>query len=247
MDSYARLTRNDPNPLKRWLQRRRLDDALRAAEPAEPLCIVDYGGGDGALTAMAAERWPDAELICFEPAPQLAAEARALLAGVEQAEVLEATAEIADGCADLVFCTEVFEHLPEAQTQAALAEIARILMPGGRVVIGVPVEIGPPALLKGLFRMVRRPGAFDARPGPVLSAALGRPPGPRPQAEIAPGLPYFPHHAGFDHRALYGAIAARFGLEAVSGSPFSRLPLSLASEVYFTAMKLEAPELPDAA
>lgn len=247
MGSYAGLTRNDPNPVKRWLQRRRLDDALRAAEPTEPLCIVDYGGGDGALTAMAAERWPDAELICFEPAPQLAAEARALLAGVEQAEVLEATAGIADGTADLIFCCEVFEHLPEAQTQAALAEIARILMPGGRVVIGVPVEIGPPALLKGLFRMVRRPGAFDARPGHVLGAAMGKPPRARPEEEIAPGLPYFPHHMGFDYRALYGAIAARFGLEAIAGSPYPRLPLALASEVYFTAIKPEGAELPDAA
>jgi SAM-dependent methyltransferase len=244
VDSYARLTRNDPNPMKRWLQRRRLDDALKAAEPAEPLCVVDYGGGDGALTAMAAERWPDAELICFEPAPQLAAEARVLLAGVEQAEVLQSTAEIPGGAADLVLCTEVFEHLPPAQTEAALAEIDRLLMPGGRLVIGVPVEIGPPALLKGLFRMVRRPGAFDARPGHILGAAMGRPPGPREEAEIAPGLPYFPHHAGFDHRALYVALAQRFGLEAVAGSPFPRLPLALASEVYFTAMKRESPELP---
>jgi SAM-dependent methyltransferase len=240
VDSYARLTRNDPNPLKRWLQRRRLDDALAAAGPAEPLCIVDYGGGDGALTAMAAERWPDAELICFEPAPRLAAEARALLAGVEQAEVMQSTAEIPDGAADLVLCTEVFEHLPEAQTAEALAEIERLLMPGGRLVIGVPVEIGPPALLKGLFRMIRRPGAFDARPGNILGSALGRPPAPREEAEIAPGLPYFPHHTGFDHRALYAALAARFGVEAVTGSPFPNLPLALASEVYFTAVKAES-------
>ena len=244
MDSYARLTRNDPNPLKRWLQRRRLDDAIKAAWPGEPLCVVDYGGGDGALTAMAAEQWPDAELVCFEPAPQLAAEARALLAGVEQAEVLQSTAEIPDGTADLVLCTEVFEHLPQAQTEAALAEIDRILMPGGRVVIGVPVEIGPPALFKGLFRMVRRPGAFDAHPGHVLAAALGRPPRARPEEEIAPGLPYFPHHMGFDYRALYGALAARFGLEAVAGSPFPRLPLAFASEVYFTAVKPDSAELP---
>jgi SAM-dependent methyltransferase len=186
---------------------------------------------------MAAERWPDAELICFEPAPRLAAEARALLADVEQADVVEASSEIPDGSADLVLCTEVFEHLPPAETARALDEIARILAPGGRLVVGVPVEVGPPALLKGLFRMARRPGAFDARPGNVVKAAMGRAPEPRPQEEIAPGLPYFPHHLGFDHRRLYGEIAARFGLEAVTGSPWPRLPLSLASEVYFTAVK----------
>jgi SAM-dependent methyltransferase len=237
VDSYARLTREDPNPCKRWLQRRRLDHALQAAWPAEPATVVDYGGGDGALTAMAARRWPEAELICFEPAPRLAAEARALLAGVEQTEVVEDAAVIPDASADLVLCTEVFEHLPPRETARALDQIARILAPGGRLVIGVPVEVGPPALLKGLFRMARRPGAFDARPGNVLKAAMGRPPQPRPEQEIAPGLPYFPHHLGFDHRRLYGEIAARFGLEAVTGSPWPGLPLSLASEVYFTAVK----------
>jgi SAM-dependent methyltransferase len=241
--TYARLTRDDPNPMKRWLQRRRLDDALRAAWPADPATIVDYGGGDGALTAMAHKRWPDAELICFEPAPQLAAEARTLLKGTG-AEVVADSRRIPKGSAELVFCTEVFEHLPEAATLKALQEIDRILAPSGRLVVGVPVEIGPPALFKGLFRMMRRPGAFDGRVGNILKAAIGRPPRPREEAEIAPGLPYFPHHTGFDHRTLYAALALRFGVEAVTASPFRRLPLALASEVYFTAVKGCSPELP---
>lgn len=242
-ETYAALTRNDPNPVKRWLQRRRLHDALRAAGSVEPATIVDYGGGDGALTAMAAERWPEAELICFEPAPRLAAEARALLAGVARAEVVETAGAVPDASVELVLCTEVFEHLPEAETKAALDEIARILAPDGRLVIGVPVEVGPPALFKGLFRMARRPGAFDARPGHVLQAMLGRPPAQRERAEIAPGLAYFPHHLGFDHRRLYAALAARFGLEAVAGSPWPNLPVAFASEVYFLAVKSRAAAL----
>ena len=143
----------------------------------------------------------------------------------------------ADGCADLVFCTEVFEHLPPAETARALSEIGRILKPGGRLLVGVPVEIGPPALAKGLFRALRRPGEFDARPAPVASALLCRPPRARPLDEISPGRAYYPHHLGFDHRALAGALAARFRLEGSAGSPFPALPWWLNSELYVRAVR----------
>lgn len=235
--SYAALTRNDPNPLKRAVQGRRLADALRLAADLQPGLVVDYGGGDGALCRSAAHRWPAARLLCFEPAPQLAAEARVLLAAIPAADVIEAEAALPSGSADLVFCTEVFEHLPEAETERALNEIARILKPGGHAVIGVPVEIGPPALAKGVFRAARRPGDFDAGPSAILQAALGRPPHPRPETEISPGRAYYPHHTGFDYRPLVRAIGARFALEGRSGSPFPALPAWLNSELYLRARR----------
>lgn len=230
--SYAELTRADPNPLKRALQTRRLADALRLAHDLAPARVVDYGGGDGALLLAASALWPQARLICFEPAPQLAAQARALLAQTPGAEVIETESALADGAADLVFCTEVFEHLPPAETARALDEIGRVLAPGGRAIVGVPVEVGPPALPKGLFRAVRRPQDFDARLGNVLSAALGRAPRPRPQAQISPGRAYYPHHAGFDHRPLLQALKRGFEVERCVGSPFPALPAWLNSELY---------------
>jgi SAM-dependent methyltransferase len=235
--SYAALTREDPNPLKRAVQGRRLADALRLAGDLAPRHVVDYGGGDGALCRSAAARWPDARLVCFEPAPQLAEEARGLLAGVPQAEVVGDEAALPAGQADLVFCTEVFEHLPPAETARALDEIARIMAPGGRAIIGVPVEIGPPALPKGAFRALRRPGEFDARPAAILGAAVGRPPRPRLQAEISPGRAYYPHHLGFDHRPLARMVAERFELERRASSPFPALPAWLNSELYLRARR----------
>ena len=139
--------------------------------------------------------------------------------------------------ADLLFCTEVFEHLPAPETARALDEIARILKPGGHAVIGVPVEVGPPALAKGVFRALRRPGEFDARAGVVLQALFGHAPRPRPLAEISAGRAYYPHHAGFDHRPLVHAIASRFELERRAGSPFAGLPIWLNSEVYVRARR----------
>ena len=240
--SYAALTRADPNPLKRWVQQRRLHDALAAVRrgPA-PRTIVDYGGGDGELLRLAGAIWPQAALTCFEPAPDLADEARANLAATTSACVVQAETDLAPASADLVFCTEVFEHLPDPETAAALDRIDDTLAPGGRLVIGVPMELWAPALAKGLFRALRRPGDFDGRLSHALSAAGGRPPTPRPAVEISPGRAYFPHHAGFDHRRLLGAVRARFDVARVWGSPAAMMPTCLNSEFYILALKRPAP------
>ena len=239
--SYAALTRGDPNPFKRWLQRRRLTDALGVIRGPAPATVVDYGGGDGELLRLAADLWPGARLICFEPVPALADEARTNLAVVAAAEVVEAEAALPDGVADVVFCTEVFEHLPAEATAAALAEIDRTVAPNGRLVVGVPMELWAPALAKGLFRMARRPDSFDGRLSQVLAASGGRAPRPRPEVEISPGRAYFPHHLGFDHRQLLAAMRQRFDIERVWGSPAAAAPLWLNSEVCILARKRGRP------
>jgi SAM-dependent methyltransferase len=43
-----------------------------------------------------------------------------------------------DGWADLILCSHVLEHIPD--DRRAMAEIARVLRPGGRAVVMVPVE-----------------------------------------------------------------------------------------------------------
>lgn len=237
--SYADITRRDPNPLKRWVQERRLADALRLVPPDFAAgAIVDYGGGDGELALRLARRFPQARVTCFEPAPDLRAQAQAQLAAAPNAAAAAEEGELEAGAADLVFCTEVFEHLPPAETARALDEIARVLKPQGRLVVGVPVEVGPPALLKGAFRALRRPGDYDARWPAILAAAAGRAPVPRFAAEIAPGRPYFPHHLGFDHRPLLLELKARFALERVASSPWRSGPLFLNSEAYMLARKV---------
>jgi hypothetical protein len=84
----------------------------------------------------------------------------------------------------------VFEHLPQEETLTAITDIRRLLKPEGVVVIGVPHEIFIPALIKGIFRMSRRYGDFDAKAENILAATLGRPPRSRPTSEISPGLSY---------------------------------------------------------
>ncbi|WP_296814832.1 class I SAM-dependent methyltransferase [Brevundimonas sp.] len=237
MQTYAEMTWDDPNALKRWVQRRRLRDALaQVPDKVSVDKIVDYGAGDGALAVLARERWPKARIVCFEPAPHLATEAERRVRDLDGVEVTRTEAGLPEAV-DLVFCTEVFEHLPEAETGAAIARIEAILKPGGLLVVGVPVESGPVAALKGLFRMARRPKDFDTRPGNILRAVLGQRVRDRPMADIAYGRRYHPHHLGFDLGGLKRLLEARFSPVRLRGSPLPLAPVFLNSEAYMTLRK----------
>lgn len=232
--SYATITRHDRNPLKRYLQRSRLRDALSlVCGLGEFHTILDYGAGDGETCRQLAARFPRAAIVCYEPCEGLREEAAAHLCGLENLEIAGCWEELPRGKCDLVLCMEVFEHLSPEQIERELAQIAAILSPHGRALVGVPLEIFAPALVKGAFRMTRRFGEFDARPLNILKAALGRPPQERPQGEIAPGLPYHFHHLGFDYRRLRRQIEARFRIERIVGSPLPWIGPLLNSEIYF--------------
>jgi SAM-dependent methyltransferase len=84
--------------------------------------VVDLAAGTGKLTRILAERF--ARVVAVEPDDAM----RALISG---AEALSGTAEeipLPDDSADAVFCGEAFHWFDGA---VALAEIARVLRPGG--------------------------------------------------------------------------------------------------------------------
>lgn len=236
--AYSDITFKDKNPIKAWLQSRRLVVAAQMGNShTPPTSIVDFGAGNGELCKLLAQRFPQAKLICYEPTPNLLEEARANLADLPQVVFCDAIEQVPSGSADLVFCLEVFEHLPLKETQAALAQFNRVLTEQGQAVIGVPVEIGLPALYKGIFRMSRRFGAFDASISNVLRATFGRPPTQRPVAEIAPGFAFHFDHLGFDHRQLHALLAAQYIVKKTTTSPFSLFGPWLNPEANFLLQK----------
>jgi SAM-dependent methyltransferase len=217
---YAEKTFGDRNPLKRYLQTGRLQDAIALSEGLpEPRAILDFGAGNGELCKRLSGHFPKARLVCFEPHPGLLEQARQNLAGVSGIEFVSAAADLSSGQFDLLFCLEVFEHLPAKESEEAIDTIQRLLAPNGHVIIGVPIEVGPPALYKGLFRLFRRYGDFDANMANILRATIGRPPSSRPVVELMPGSFYHLHHLGFDHRRFTKWLEQRFRLIRQSGSP----------------------------
>ncbi|KAB2749988.1 class I SAM-dependent methyltransferase [Brucella anthropi] len=234
--NYANITFNDKNIIKRWLQRKRLTTSLRLINPEfRPRCIVDYGAGNGEIIKTLAVLYPDTKIICFEPTKNLMEEAKKNLKGVPNVVFTETVETISTSSVDLIFCLEVFEHLPSKETEDAFNVFKRVLNDQGKIVIGLPVEVGIPSLYKGLFRMVRRFGAYDARIGNVLRSFAYAPPKERPCSEIAPGFAYYFDHMGFDYRAFASVLRKHFHIDQITGGPFPAFGAIFNPEINFLA------------
>jgi ubiquinone/menaquinone biosynthesis C-methylase UbiE len=103
-----------------------LDRLSEGLELRADSLVVDLAAGTGKLTEELTARFD--RVIAVEP---LEGMRRELSAQVPAAEVLEGTAEempLPDGCADAVFVAQAFHWFDGAR---ALAEIERVLKPGG--------------------------------------------------------------------------------------------------------------------
>ena len=124
-----------------WLGRLHHEISDRTADLAvstcpHPLRLLDVGCGTGYLLGSLASRCPDAsELVGIDPAPSMievataAARDKRLIFSVGVAERLP----YPDDNFDLVVSTTSFDHWSDQQ--AGLRECARVLRPGGRLVL----------------------------------------------------------------------------------------------------------------
>ena len=104
--------------------------------------VLDYGCGDGAWLGFLHRRFPrqQYELHGFDPnALGVELAGAALASSGVQATLHGSLASIPDAHFDRVVCTEVVEHA--SAPGAMLLEIARVLKPGGRVVVTTPIRL----------------------------------------------------------------------------------------------------------
>ncbi|MFQ6592307.1 MULTISPECIES: class I SAM-dependent methyltransferase [Pseudomonas] len=118
--TYAQGRPDYPRQLIGWL-----GEAL-GVEPQST--VIDLGAGTGKFTRLLSTLTP--ALIAVEPIAAMAAQ---LIRSLPDVRLVEGTAEsipLGDATADAVVCAQAFHWFA---TQAALAQIHRVLKPGGRL------------------------------------------------------------------------------------------------------------------
>lgn len=191
--------------------------------------ILDYGCGDGRLLTELS-RLPSApQSVGLEPYLSTTA----LQPGIPVYPTFEAVLEhYPAGAFDRVLCFEVLEHFNPTAQRIIIQNLYTALHPEGRAVVSVPVELGPPALVKNAFRrrLAREfPHVYTLKN--IAQSALFQPPQALRKAEG------FLQHVGFDFRLLEPIFGDYFEIERRVWSPIWWLPYWLNSQVFYVLRK----------
>lgn len=240
---YARKQIYCPSGLVRWSHGSRFDVARALVASRAGGRLFDYGCGDGTFVAMVHADF--AETVGVDVDPKQIDEANARLGHLPGVRFALVAAPVhgpqPHAPFDVVTCMEVLEHCLEDERRRVIGVLAGLAAPRGRVVVSVPIEIGPSLAGKQLARALagwRRLGDYQHREryspieftracfgGRVRRVALeGR--GPN-------GVYRYYGHKGFDYREVARELEAHFTIERRLYSPMRPLGPLLNSQAWF--------------
>jgi SAM-dependent methyltransferase len=244
---YAQKQINSRSRLIAWSHRGRFASGLRLAREIGGVRTLDYGCGDGTFLGL---------LMNGQPAPRVAVGAELTTAIVADCrerfkaqkglhfmliEDLDRSAH--HGAYDAIYCMEVLEHVIDPV--AMLERFARLLAPGGMLIISVPIETGLPVVVKQVVRRIagwrgvgHYPGTTGYTLGEMLRSIFARSTQhiPRPVITGEDGST-FHDHKGFNWRVLRALVGADFDLVRESTSPVEWLGPQLGTQRWLIARK----------
>lgn len=199
----------------------RIAAKLINAKPGQT--ILDYGCADGRLLKLL--RPNGVTLFAYDIAPEVQEELKA----IDELKVVTDISKLDCCSCDTIALCEVLEHVLPADANKILNECKRLLKQTGKLVISVPIEVGPSVLIKSVARMaVVRPLEHEMTFKNVLRAAFYRPIERRDYGGF-----YF--HTGFDYRTVLAQLkAAGFIHKKTKFSPIHILGPLLNSQIFFT-------------
>lgn len=127
--------------------------------------VIDLGCGPGNSTALLAQRFPKADIVGVDSAPDMLAQARRDLPGLRfvAADIRDFHAEAPP---DLIFANAVLQWLPDHAT--LLPRLVRQLRPGGYLALQMPDNLDEPS--HRLMREVAANGPWAASIGDPAAA-----------------------------------------------------------------------------
>jgi 2-polyprenyl-3-methyl-5-hydroxy-6-metoxy-1,4-benzoquinol methylase len=229
-----------------WSHRSRFATALQLIGQTRGN-LLDYGCGDGTFLAMAADvvargHGVDVNVNQVADCRSRLADLRNLTFSVPE-DLCDGKF---DGAFDLITCMETLEHVPEPVVDAVLADITRLCAPGGRVIISVPVEIGPSFLLKQTIRalaaqrgvssyhLAERYGARDA----LRMLFAGRHTVVPRRAFTVDGRVFYSHF-GFNWRRMRDWVSRYLRVERTLFTPVGSFGGLVSSQAYFVCRRSE--------
>ena len=125
-----------------WVQGMREIGAVMLGGPLAGLDVLDAGCGTGALLPWLAEAAAPGRLHAVDFAPGAMQACRRLEIPLDLAQASVTHLPFKDERFDLVVSMDVLQHVTAEQEEAALEETARVLRPGGRVLIRTNAAFG---------------------------------------------------------------------------------------------------------
>ena len=250
---YERKQLLSKDRLIAWSHRGRFETGLRLARQyAGGARVLDYGCGDGTFLAMltgdeSSSQTIPAEAVGVEITRALVEDCRRRHGARESLRFVlagELDAKEHAGGYGLVVCMEVLEHV--VGPEALVEKLARLVAPGGRLLVSVPVETGLPLVAKQAWRRVAGWRGIGDYPGTesytlremLRSVLAGRRQHIARRAHRTPDGAEFHDHKGFNWMRLRDLLSERFDVERTLGSPLAWLPPHLSSQAWFVARKL---------
>jgi SAM-dependent methyltransferase len=156
-----------PDAGRRIVQTPTLEALLaRATANAPPTIALNAGVGEGLYSPMLRRFAPNALLLEFDFAvPRKSTDLRACRFSASLAAI-----PLPRGSVDLAICTEVLEHV--ADDQSAVAELRRVLAPGGSLVLSVPTPpaVYDPAHVREGYTLAQLSALFEAQGLTIVEA-----------------------------------------------------------------------------
>ncbi len=203
--------------------------------------ILDYGSGDGTFLAMAAPSlslgW-GADLATDQIKD---CQARfAALTNLRFSTIPELADPAHTAAYEVVTCMETLEHCTSPIVDVVLSDLSRLVTKDGRVIISVPIEIGPTFPIKALVRRLaawrglsdyRTYESYSLRNAARMvfatrSTAIDRPVYGDRQS------PYHSHY-GFNWRAMRERVRTYLDIEKTQFSPLGWSGGWLSSQAWF--------------